>query len=314
MHARHRRTPPRDALLICALFLTSVFVATVGAYKDSNNGSTLTGCNCHGPTASSNVTVTLTGLPAKFTPGVTYHLTVNVSGGPAPGPKAAGGFDLAATAGTFKAPAGSTTVQVIYMEATQTANGSSLRHWDVDWVAPVGGFGSVRFYLAGLSANGDGKTKGDAWNLATYLVGTNGPVDDLPPVIRVQTPQQDEQLPSGTTYVTVSGKASDNFDVALVEVSRDNKTWVMAHGTDNWSTPLPVSSGRNIIYVKAQDLVGNNASASVVVDVKGPGNGLGWLPPLLLVLVVVLSVVVIFNEVRTDRPVQKKGNLGRKRT
>ncbi|NIN69783.1 MAG: hypothetical protein GTO63_34905 [Anaerolineae bacterium] len=74
--------------------------------------------------------------------------------------------------------------------------------------------------------------------------------------------------------VTVTGTASDDVAVELVEVSVDEMNWLSATGTSSWSANLTLSEGQNTIRARATDTSGNQAMASVSVVVELlPGGG-----------------------------------------
>ncbi len=74
--------------------------------------------------------------------------------------------------------------------------------------------------------------------------------------------------------MTVTGTASDDVAVAMVEVSLDGMNWMVATGTTSWSADLTLSAGQNTIRVRATDTSGNQVIATVAVTVDlDPGDG-----------------------------------------
>jgi|GEM_PF-787108 len=68
-----------------------------------------------------------------------------------------------------------------------------------------------------------------------------------------------------TARIKLEGTAIDNKGIAKVEVSIDNKTWVLANGTASWSIELTLVEGKNTIQVKATDLFGNTETAALEI-------------------------------------------------
>ena len=86
------------ALVIIVLILF-IGLFEVSARQDGITNVSTTGCTCHNPTASGDVTVTLTGYPTEYDPDTNYTLTITITGGPAPTGSNQGGFNLKATDG-----------------------------------------------------------------------------------------------------------------------------------------------------------------------------------------------------------------------
>ena len=117
------------------------------------------GCGCH---YGGSATVSMSGQPSSYNPGTTYTLSISVSNGVS---GSHGGFSLDANKGTLTIGGGvgigAVKVNSAGTSATHTTN--SYRSWSVDWIAPSAGSGSVQFNLAGMTANGNSGTGGDAW-------------------------------------------------------------------------------------------------------------------------------------------------------
>jgi hypothetical protein len=119
------------------------------------------GCNCHGSTHSTGVTVTITG-PQTVAPSSKHSYTVSVSGGPT----VLGGFNLKTAAGTLTAGPNTT---VSGLEVTHS-NGFE-RSWTFDWTAPAT-VGTQNFYAIAVAADGSGDEAGDEWNWYGGAVNT----------------------------------------------------------------------------------------------------------------------------------------------
>lgn len=119
--------------------------------------------------------LSLSGVPAAYTPGRPYPLTIALS---RPG-TALAGFQLTARfedgtqAGRLAPPAGaedrvgissSADTQVSYAHQREggsrpTAEGAT--RWTVEWTAPAAGAHAVLFHVAANAADGDGSASGD---------------------------------------------------------------------------------------------------------------------------------------------------------
>jgi hypothetical protein len=138
--------------------------------------------NCHsGNTLNSGGSVTVLGVPALFHGGHTYRLTVHLVSSQTTGSSTRNwGFQLTAVdtangqgAGTFAVVSAAQTAIISgsstfstrrYVDqlsgGTQDGAGSPVE-WQVDWTAPTAGATRVRFFVAGLAADGDGSESGD---------------------------------------------------------------------------------------------------------------------------------------------------------
>jgi hypothetical protein len=269
-----KREHPKN-LAFVVIFLTvslglGALQLDVVARQSGYTGSSTTGCNCHSSSASSGVSVIITGQPAEYTPMTKYPLTIQVTGGPSPSGVSQGGFDLGATGGFFSVPSGSTAVQVSGGEATHTKSGSKQRQWLVDWTAPTQGTGPVTLNVIGMSTNGDGSESGDQWNKASYAVPERSAADTVNPTISISAPTEGQQFPEGTTQVQVSGTASDNVGVTTVEVSKDGTNWQSATGTTSWTATVTVTTGAIALQARAKDAANNLGTARVNFSVKAP--------------------------------------------
>ena len=65
--------------------------------------------------------------------------------------------------------------------------------------------------------------------------------------------------------VNVTGNASDNFQLDMVEVSMDNISWTPCTGNESWYQSLEMTEGLNTIYARATDYFNNTQIASVEV-------------------------------------------------
>ena len=152
-----------SSLLVLA---TPQFAALPGGISGASVGG---GCNCHGAVPSEDVIVNLDGLPAEFIAGETYLVNISFQGGPEESGENHGGFNLAASRGTFTVIDES--VQIIENAATHTESGNDQRSWQVEWNAPSSDKVSSHFTLLVNSVNGDGyATSEDEWNRLDFTV------------------------------------------------------------------------------------------------------------------------------------------------
>jgi hypothetical protein len=136
--------------------------------------------NCHTPPVARAGSVSLTGVPPVYKPGVTYGLTVTLND---TGNRR--GFELTALnssgaqAGNFASTSVNTQLPTFTTNAiantrqyvSHTFASSTSNSWRFNWTAPNSAIGPVRFYLAGLRGDGLLTTTGDTTytNLVTSL-------------------------------------------------------------------------------------------------------------------------------------------------
>ncbi|MFA5771821.1 MAG: kelch repeat-containing protein [Thermoplasmata archaeon] len=110
-----------------------------------------------------------------------------------------------------------------------------------------------------------------------------------------------------TAKIRLEGVASDNKGVAKVEISTDNKTWVLANGTVSWNAEVNLSKGKNTIYVKATDLFGNTETFSmeITMDEEKKKESRGFIPaagsPVIIATVGLLAVAAAFFRRRNNK-------------
>jgi hypothetical protein len=168
------------AVIIMASSRPAVLASASGpspSYTNAPAEGNCTACHIGSDLNSGGGSVTISGLPASYVPGQQISIMVTTSQEDA----VVYGFQLTAidqsgkTVGTFSLPNQSPAkMQVIqnmvggnvrrYVEHTldglvNTAFGSNS--WTFTWMAPPESAGSISFYAAGNSANGDGSPAGD---------------------------------------------------------------------------------------------------------------------------------------------------------
>lgn len=111
--------------------------------------------------------------------------------------------------------------------------------------------------------SGDGKALHAPFETVFVTAATTN-TDLTPPVIVLQQPGD------GTTHggaMLISGTASDNVSVALVEIRLDGGDWQLATGTDAWSFALNTSNqlnGSHSVQARAQDTAGGVSTVASV--------------------------------------------------
>ena len=183
-----RRT---TAIILLCVFLLSLAAPLNEAKENGKMGNTNCG-QCHGTAGS--VTFTLTGYPTEYTPGTTYGLTLELTGGQ-PGTK--GGFSLIVSKGTFTNPG--TEVLITTLQATHS--NSNNRDWSFDWIAPTQGTGVIQFDAYGVTADGNSQNTGDIWDSETWY--------------SMETPSGENEPPTATNVILSPSGASSTDDLTV---------------------------------------------------------------------------------------------------
>ncbi|MDW7725596.1 MAG: PGF-pre-PGF domain-containing protein [Candidatus Methanoperedens sp.] len=87
--------------------------------------------------------------------------------------------------------------------------------------------------------------------------------DTTPPAITITSPSNGDIF--NNPAITVTGTASDNIALKVVEVKVGTGDWQAASGTESWSAEVTLSEGKNTIYVRATDTAGNYDEISITV-------------------------------------------------
>ena len=132
-------------------------------------------------------------------------------------------------------------------------------------------FAAAGTYTVTLNVTDDDGLK----DTATQQVVVIPAPDTLDPFVAITFPSNGARL--NATVVSVTGTASDNVEIAKVELSLDGVNRVLATGTTNWSGTLTLVEGPNTISARAMDTSGNEATTTreVVVDTTAPSAGIG---------------------------------------
>jgi hypothetical protein len=143
-----------------------------------------TGCHSSFPLNGGNGTLSLIGLPDRYTPGRTYLLAVRI----ADNYQKRWGFELTVIRPGEGTEGGTLTItddrntwisegegierDYVKQSYDGTFAGADSARWHLDWTAPPAGSGPVRFYLAGNAANNNEATSND------YIYGLDRLVDE----------------------------------------------------------------------------------------------------------------------------------------
>lgn len=144
---------------------------------------------CHHPYSPTNddAKAILVGLPAAWSLGQTYALTIRVTGGPPalPAPQPQGGFDLASDGGAFSLHAEDAGKLRTFgpFEVTYDPAGTMQREWRVLWSAPTLAQrpATVGFWLAVLAANGNHVVATNTTDQGETFDSTNALTAQVPP-------------------------------------------------------------------------------------------------------------------------------------
>jgi hypothetical protein len=140
------------------------------------------GCLCHNGVPANEVQIILDDVPYAWTAGETYELKLHIIGGPDAGGQYSAGFSMRVSSGTLSG-IGADNWQGDLQSLTHTSGAAaeSDRMWELTWVAPAEGEGTIAFWITGNSVNGDGGLGNqieDMWNQLTFAL-TEGDEDSL---------------------------------------------------------------------------------------------------------------------------------------
>jgi hypothetical protein len=97
--------------------------------------------------------------------------------------------------------------------------------------------------------------------------------DTTPPTVAIVSPAAGSVLSSRDVRVT--GTASDDRALAVVDLSLDGLVWTEAFGTSSWAGLLTLGEGTHTIIARARDAANNTHETRVTVDVQLSGSSDG---------------------------------------
>ncbi|HWR26690.1 MAG TPA: Ig-like domain-containing protein, partial [candidate division Zixibacteria bacterium] len=102
------------------------------------------------------------------------------------------------------------------------------------------------------------------------VTSVNVTLDTITPNIVILVPTQGQKLK--TNIISVTGTASDNDGVRIVEIRVGTGSWQQAQGTTSWNASIKLSQGQNMIFARTMDIAGNadETSVNVTLDTTPP--------------------------------------------
>lgn len=217
---------------------------------------------CHTQPSPQPAQVSLSGLPADgWSPGVTYSIRVEVTGGPPalPGPAPQGGFDLAASAGIFvvddallRLPSPN--------EVTYRPAGTMMRAWGLEWTAPdlSAQPAPVKFWLAAIAANGNHVVALNASDGGETLDAAASMTTDVAPSEDALSEWRALPLTAPTAVVTgdamtgwlVEGQHTDANATGLAW--RTDGAWTPRATGGSWRIALPQGLTAPVVEVRSE--------------------------------------------------------------
>jgi len=125
--------------------------------------------------------------------------------------------------------------------------------------------GSNSFVIVAKDAAGNTKS-------VTYTVTRQTPVSNNAPALTVNTPQDGDNFPVGTSTVVLTGQATDSDGtVTGVTYSYDGSAPVaLTLSSGSFTKSIPVTPGQHTITVTATDNTGLTASTTLNINVASP--------------------------------------------
>lgn len=260
-------------LLVSAFILgwATIAIAFSSGPPPSNTGAPgETNCTqCHSGTLNaSGGSVTISGLPASYTPGTRYNLTVTVSRSDRSrwGFQATALTDDGSAAGTFETVDANTqkvtgsvqgkTRNYIQHTNTGTRRGTTgSASFNFVWVAPSTDVGQVTFYVIGNAANNNGSSSGD--NIYTTTAKLSASTQAVAPTVTIINPTKGPS--TGGTTVTVTGSNFKNGAIVSFGSKQASTTFV---DSSNLVAVSPSGTGVvDIVVTNPDGQVGRLASS-----------------------------------------------------
>jgi hypothetical protein len=140
-------------------------------------------------------------------------------------------------------------------------------------------------------------------NDATKYVNFTVLADTILPSLNIESHSSGDKLSAGTKSILLTGSSTDNDEIISVEISTDNSTWTLAEGTTSWSANIELSTGKNIIYIRATDANNNINYEEIEINVleekkQTENNELVYAAVLVVIIVIILVVLALFTRSR----------------
>lgn len=301
------RHPPLLPHWFCDLLLALLILAPAAAIahgkvppvaRTDSPGDGAANCSeCHGGSITrSSPNLSVTNLPSVFVPGQKYSISVTLSAGTRFGFEAtAEKVSNGAKVGTWEAGINN---QIIIPSWVGHSDANTVTNsWTFAWTAPAAGTGDIRFYVAGLAANNNNSSSGDALHLRSWLINeVAGPpaIGELSPTFGSA---QESVTLSGSNFGSSVGSVRFNGTLASV-VSWSDQSILVKVPAGASSGPITItkgaetSNGKNFTVissaptptsinptqsaahssVKLQNVLGSNFSPSATVQLVRSGQ------------------------------------------
>jgi len=195
----HLAKMSRTALAILLLFtLASLAYFIVDTSSGEEIGyipSGSEGCFCHSSKQDEAVNISMTLPEDGYKKDLTYNLTINVTWND----HDQGGFYLSISNGNLTALDDKVKVEDDRDEATHTEAGAAFRSWTVGWTASDDN--ETTFTILCNSVDGDGTSKGDAWNSYEIILAKKGDVIVTKPDVPWAFPEYTYNLVLASTII-----------------------------------------------------------------------------------------------------------------
>ncbi len=284
------------------------------AHSGAPGELTCLGCHSTYPINIGSGVLTLTGLPANYSPNQELILTISLS---MPGRlrygvqatavhesgKQAGTFIITDAARTQLQPGSINGNARVYLEHTQEgalANGFGRNEWTFKWRAPstdVAGPGKVTFYIVGNAANGNGRPTGDYIYTKSFSTSpANDPgasVSNVSAASFIGSPLAPESIVAAFgSNLAVSTETASSLPLpatlAGTKVMVRDRTgeerlaplFFVSPGQVNYQIPASTGDGTATITITNGNAITSMGSAQIVNVAPGlfaaTANGQGW--------------------------------------
>ena len=153
-----------------------------------------------------------------------------------------------------------------------TANGNDIAHWSRR-VNLVSGTNRIIIIVRDTQTNA-------VTNVLSVIS------DPLRPTLAVGFPRLGARVVTNTASISVTGTAADNRGVTTVRYQLNGGVWLTASGTSNWSAPVVMTAGTNMVRIYSEDAAGLRSLTNgiwfqfvvprpLTLEIKGSGRVIG---------------------------------------